>query len=46
MKASSACVCHTILGGSWVVINGVIGTLMWIITIETLLTTPLNYNHP
>ena len=31
----------TLLGGSWVVINGVISHLIWVITIVTLLITPL-----
>ena len=31
-----------VLGGSWVVISGVISPLLWAITIVTLLMTPLN----
>ena len=30
-----------LLGGSWVVISGVISPLIWVITILTLLMTPL-----
>ena len=31
----------TLLGGSWVVISGVISVLIWVISIVTLLITPL-----
>ena len=34
-----------LLGGSWVVISGVISPLIWVITIVTLLITPLITNH-
>ena len=34
-----------ILGGSWVVINGVISPLIWVITIVTLLIAPLVTTH-
>ena len=34
-----------ILGGSWVVISGVISPLIWVITIVTLLITPLITTH-
>ena len=34
-----------LLGGSWVVIRGVICTLIRIITIVTLLITPLKTTH-
>ena len=34
------------LGGSWVVISGVTGLLLWVITIVTLLITPLITTHP
>ena len=35
-----------VLGGSWVVINGVISPLIWVITIVTLLIiTPLITTH-
>ena len=30
----------TVLGGSWVVITGVIGPLMWVVSIVTSLVTP------
>ena len=39
----------TLLGGSWVVINGVISRLIWVIAIimVTLLITPrINYHEP
>ena len=35
----------TLLGGSWVVISGVIIPLIWDITIVTLLITPLITTH-
>ena len=35
----------SLLGGSWVVISGVISPLIWVITIVTLLITPLIPNH-
>ena len=35
----------TMLGGSWVVISGVISPLIWVITIVTLLLTPLITTH-
>ena len=35
----------TILGGSWVVISGVISPLIWVIIIVTLLITPLITTH-
>ena len=34
-------VAQGLLGGSWVVISGVISPLIWVISILTLLTTPL-----
>ena len=34
-----------LLGGSWVVISGVISPLRWVITIVTLLITPLITTH-
>ena len=34
-----------LLGGSWVVISGVISPLIWSVTIVTLLTTPLITTH-
>ena len=34
-----------VLGGSWVVIGGVISPLIWVITIVTLLITPLITPH-
>ena len=34
-------VCHQILGGSWVVISGVINPRLWVIIIVTLLITLL-----
>ena len=34
-----------LLGGSWVVISGVISPLIWVITIVTLLITPLITTH-
>ena len=34
-----------ILGGSWVVISGVISPLIWVINIVTLLITPLITAH-
>ena len=38
--------CRVVLGGSWVVINGVISPLIWrVITIVTLLITPLITTH-
>ena len=36
---------HLILGGSWVVISGVISLLIWVITIVTLLITPVITTH-
>ena len=35
----------SLLGGSWVVISGVIRPLIWVITIVTLLITPLVTTH-
>ena len=35
----------TALGGSWVVISGVVNPLIWVITIVTLLVTPLITTH-
>ena len=35
----------TILGGSWVVISGVISPFIWVIAIVTLLITPLITAH-
>ena len=35
----------SLLGGSWVVISGVISPLIWVITIVTLLITPLKTTH-
>ena len=37
--------CAHILGGSWVVINGTISPLIWVITTITLLITPLIAAH-
>ena len=37
--------CAHILGGSWVVINGVISPLIWVITIVILLITLLITTH-
>ena len=37
--------CPSVLGGSWVVITGVVSPLIWVITIVTLLITPLITNH-
>ena len=34
-----------LLGGSWVVISGVVSPLIWVITIVTLLITPLITTH-
>ena len=34
-----------LLGGSWVVTSGVISRLIWVITIVTLLITPLMTTH-
>ena len=34
-----------LLGGSWVVISGVLSRLIWVITIATLLITPLITTH-
>ena len=34
-----------LLGGSWVVTSGDISPLIWVITIVTLLITPLITNH-
>ena len=34
-----------LLGGSWVVISGVISFLTWVISIVTLLITPLITTH-
>ena len=36
---------YTILGGSWVVIHGVISLLIWVMTLVTLLRTLLIANH-
>ena len=36
---------YTLLGGSWVVISGVISPLIWVITIVTLLIGPLITTH-
>ena len=36
---------QTVLGGSWVVITGVISPLIWVRTIVTLLITPLITTH-
>ena len=36
---------QTVLGGSWVVISGVLSPLIWVITIVTLLITPLITTH-
>ena len=36
---------HGVLGGSWVVISGVISPLIWVISIVTLLITPLITTH-
>ena len=36
---------ETLLGGSWVVINGVISPLIGVITIVTLITGPLISSH-
>ena len=38
-------VARCLLGGSWVVISGVISPLIWVITIVTLLITPLITTH-
>ena len=35
----------TLLGGSWVVMNGVRSLLVWVITFVTLLITPLISAH-
>ena len=35
----------SLLGGSWVVISGVIGPLIWVIAILALLKTPLITTH-
>ena len=35
----------SLLGGSWVVISGVISPLTWVTTIATLLITPLITTH-
>ena len=37
--------CIRLLGGSWVVISGVISPLIWVIIIVTLLITPLITTH-
>ena len=34
-----------VLGGSWVVISGVLSPLIWVVIIATLLITP-PYSHP
>ena len=34
-----------VLGGSWVVVSGVIGPLIWVVTIVTLLITPFITTH-
>ena len=34
-----------VLGGSWAVISGVVSPLIWVITIVTLLITPLITTH-
>ena len=39
------CVPEALLGGSWVVISGVICPLIWVIAIVTLRITPLITNH-
>ena len=36
---------QTLLGGSWVVISGVISPLIWVINIVTLLITPPITTH-
>ena len=36
---------ESVLGGSWVVISGVISPLIWVITIVILLITPLITTH-
>ena len=36
---------ETLLGGSWVVISGVMSPLIWVITIVTRLITPLIPTH-
>ena len=36
---------QTLLGGSWVVISGVISPLIWVVSIATLLITPLTTTH-
>ena len=41
----SRCVPEALLGGSWVVISGVISPQIWVIAIVTLLVTPLITNH-
>ena len=33
------------LGGSWVVISGVVSPLIWVITLVTLLSTPVITTH-
>ena len=38
-------VSHTVLGGSWVVISGVISSLLWVLTMVTLLITPPTTAH-
>ena len=37
---------QSLLGGSWVVISGVISPLSRVISIVTLLLTLINYNYP
>ena len=39
------CQRYALLGGSWVVISRVISPLIWLITIVTLLITPLLTTH-
>ena len=36
---------YGLLGGSWVVINGVISLLIWVLTMVTLHITPLISTH-
>ena len=36
---------HGVLGGSWVVISGVISPLIWVISLATLLITPFITTH-
>ena len=39
------CLCLDILGGSWVVISGVTRPMIWVISVVTLLMTPLKTTH-